>query len=166
MLCNPGTLEWLFASGGVLVSTSNRPPWELNCHGVQEDMFDHFVDQLQQHCEVVELSAARDYRRVHSTTRDDESLPCYLTPDDEGNDAVLQRRWVQLGEAVGLQEARDVPLAVAFNRTLRVPRALGTTAAWFDFAELCDRPLGSADYAALAEAYQWLFVRGVPQLRC
>lgn len=157
-----GTLEWLFSSGGVLVSTSNRPPWELNCHGVQEDMFDHFVDQLQQHCEVVELSTERDYRRVAVPGQPQE--PCYLTPDDDGNAATLQRRWLQLAEASGLREARDVPLSVAFNRTLSVPRALGTTAAWFDFAELCDRPLGSADYAALAASFQWLFVRGVPQL--
>lgn len=159
-----GTLEWLFASGGLLVSTSNRPPWELNCHGVQEDMFDHFVDQLQQHCEVVELSAQRDYRRTDSAAERDQLEPCYLTPDDDGNAAAMQRRWTQLATQCSVRETQRVPVPVAFNRTLWVPRALGTVAAWFDFAELCDRPLGSADYAALAATYQWLFLRGVPQL--
>jgi cell division protein ZapE len=46
---------------------------------------------------------------------------------------------------------------------LRVPRAaLG--AARFKFAELCEAPLGPADYLALARHFDTLFVENVPLL--
>ncbi|GBF94229.1 hypothetical protein Rsub_06499 [Raphidocelis subcapitata] len=52
---------------------------------------------------------------------------------------------------------------VLFGRLLEVPRAAGG-AAWFDFSDLCGRPLGAADYLALAHRYHTVFVTGVPAL--
>jgi predicted ATPase len=36
--------EALVAEGCVVVTTSNRPPWELPRHGLHELMFQHFLD--------------------------------------------------------------------------------------------------------------------------
>jgi cell division protein ZapE len=49
-----------------------------------------------------------------------------------------------------------------FGRTLPVSRAAGG-AAWFEFDELCGRPLGSTDYLALAQHYHTLFLSGEGQ---
>lgn len=37
--------EALIEDGCVPIMTSNKPPWELNKHGMHEDMFLHFVDR-------------------------------------------------------------------------------------------------------------------------
>jgi predicted ATPase len=53
----------------------------------------------------------------------------------------------------------SVHVPVMFGRTLEVPKAAGG-AAWFDFDDLCGRPLGSADYLALAQHFHTLFLSG------
>ncbi len=190
----------MFSSGGVLASTSNRPPWDLNRHGVQEDLFDHFVHQLVQHCEVVELSAGHDYRRRHhvvdyivdkvagmnamgeqgkvpATTGQPADNPSsntnsntinhappvsYLTPDDDAARTTLEHQWTALSHTLNTPSITNTTIPVAFNRQLTIPRALGQYAAWFDFDQLCNRPLGSADYAALAHVFACVFIQGIP----
>src|SRR5690606_1823408 len=46
---------------------------------------------------------------------------------------------------------------------IEVPRAVGR-AARFSFADLCDAPLGARDYLAIAEAFDTIFIDGVPVL--
>ena len=55
-----------------------------------------------------------------------------------------------------------VDLAVG-TRTLHVPFA-AVGVARFDFADLCNRPLGAADYLALTERFHTLFLEAVPML--
>jgi AFG1-like ATPase len=43
-----GVMEELLEEGCVIVATSNRAPWELNSHGLHEDLFGHFQTQLGQ----------------------------------------------------------------------------------------------------------------------
>ena len=49
------------------------------------------------------------------------------------------------------------------GRRLDVPRQAGPVA-WFDFDELCARPLGAADYLALATHYAVILIDRVPRL--
>ncbi len=49
------------------------------------------------------------------------------------------------------------------GRRLDVPRQAGPVA-WFDFEELCARPLGAADYLALATHYPVILIDRVPRL--
>ena len=59
-----GVMEALLEKGCIIVATSNRAPWELNRHGLHEDLFGHFVQNLLQSCEPFQLSAEKDYRRL------------------------------------------------------------------------------------------------------
>lgn len=61
-------MEALIEEGCVVVMTSNRAPWDLNRHGLHEDLFQHFVDRLLLHCEVCQLTADHDYRRLLAAT--------------------------------------------------------------------------------------------------
>lgn len=176
----------MFNAGGVLVSTSNKPPWELNAHGLQEDLFAHFVEALLARCDVAELSSASDYRQQlrfscgssggGSNTIDavDQRQPtAFFHPLGPTADAELERRWREVTtratSAAAQAEGQDgggehaVTLPVAFGRKLEVPRACGG-AALMSFDELCNRHVGVADYVALAARFHTLFLTGVPAM--
>ena len=57
-------MEALLEEGCIIVATSNRAPWDLNRHGLHEDLFGHFVQNLLQACKPYQLSAEQDYRRL------------------------------------------------------------------------------------------------------
>lgn len=51
------------------------------------------------------------------------------------------------------------------GRKVHVPQAaVSVGVCQFSFEELCDRPLGAADYIVIAEAFSVIFVRDVPKL--
>lgn len=57
-----GVMEALMDFGTVIVCTSNSAPWDLNRHGVHEDLFNQFSERLHKACNPVELSVQEDYR--------------------------------------------------------------------------------------------------------
>jgi predicted ATPase len=163
--------EAALADGGVLLATSNRPPGALARHGLHEELFAHFVGALRGGCDVVELSSARDYRRAGAASGDGRgggggggAPAVYFQPLGPAADAALEAAWAALPPGAGAA-GEDAParVPVLFGRTLHVGRRRGG-AAWFAFADLCARPLGPADYVALAAAFHTVFIAGVPPL--
>src|SRR3546814_16830568 len=58
--------------------------------------------------------------------------------------------------------AEAAPASIALRgRSLQVPKA-ARGVAWFDFADLCEKPLGADDYLALARTYHTVLIEGVP----
>jgi cell division protein ZapE len=71
----------------------------------------------------------------------------------------MDRLWVEL---TGNSEGAPLALEVK-GRKLAVPlAAMGV--ARFSFAELCERPLGTLDYLALAHKFHTLFIDDIPVL--
>ena len=64
MVVFAGVMEALLEEGCIIVATSNRAPWDLNRHGLHEDLFGHFVQNLLEACRPYQLSAEQDYRRL------------------------------------------------------------------------------------------------------
>jgi cell division protein ZapE len=65
-------------------------------------------------------------------------------------------------DLTGGAPARPMRIEV-LGRTLEVAKA-ARRVAWFGFEELCGRPLGPADYLALAERFDAVIVSGIPRL--
>ena len=58
----------------------------------------------------------------------------------------------------------SLSLKIQTSRSLAVPRA-ARNVAWFNFADLCEKPLGAADYLAIAERFHTVILAGIPAMR-
>ena len=146
--------EGLFERGLVMVATSNWPPDRLYENGLNRDRFLPFIALLKSKVDIVALDGPTDYRL--DRLRD---LAVYHHPLGPAADAALDAAFAALTDGV---EPEPLDLAVG-TRTLHVPLATAGVAR-FAFADLCNRPLGAADYLALTERFHTLFLEGVPVL--
>jgi cell division protein ZapE len=144
----------LFDAGVVVVATSNRVPDRLYENGLQRDRFLPFIALVRQRLSVVELDSGRDYRLARMVGK-----PVYHCPLGPKAHAALAEAFAALTE--DRPAGREVMTVKA--RDLVVPRAAGNVA-WFQFEELCARPLAAVDYLALAERYAAIIVEGIPRL--
>ncbi len=146
--------EALFARGVVVVATSNVRPERLFQDRPGADAFKPFIAILLRELDVLELRAARDYRRERAV-----SGTTWFHPVDAAADRAMAAAFEALtgGEAAG-------PTALAVHgRTIRVPLAASGVAR-FDFEALCAMPLGPGDFLAIARAFHAVLIDGVPRL--
>ncbi|KAH9654219.1 AFG1-like ATPase family protein [Citrus sinensis] len=122
----------LFNNGVILVSTSNRAPDNLYERGLQRDLFLPFISTLK---------AQQGFYFV-----------------GKGSSEVMKQKFRDL---IGEHEAGPQEVEVVMGRKLQVP--LGANGcAYFEFEELCDKPLGAADYFGLFKIFHTLALEGVP----
>ncbi|KAJ9162913.1 hypothetical protein P3X46_022650 [Hevea brasiliensis] len=141
----------LFSNGIILVATSNRAPDNLYEGGLQRDLFLPFIATLKERCVVHEIGSLVDYRKMTSA----EQGFYFVGKDLSG---LLKLKFQEL---VGEQTAGPQEVEVVMGRTLQVP--LGADGcAYFSFEELCDKPLGAADYFGLFKNFHTLALEGVP----
>ncbi|WP_082505176.1 cell division protein ZapE [Aureimonas sp. Leaf324] len=142
----------LFARGLTLVATSNVAPDDLYRDGLNRPLFLPFVETLKRHTDILFLDAPTDYRMETIGAGD-----LYLTPLGPETDRRMDALWRSI-----LGPAPEGPETLPFRgRSIAVPRA-GGGAARFAFADLCSRPLGAADFLAIAARYHTVMVDGVP----
>jgi cell division protein ZapE len=144
----------LFARGTVVVATSNTAPDDLFKGRPGRDAFLPFIALIKRRLEVLELAAARDYRRTRIM-----DMPTWHMPLGARADAAMDRAFRELtgrdhGEPTGL---------TLLGRAIEVPQAAEGVAR-FDFEALCGQPLGPADYLAIATHFHTLLLDGIPRL--
>ena len=158
--------------GVVIVTTSNRPPCGLYEGGINRSVFMPFIQTLNERMVVIEMDGHHDYRRDKSLLNDEEdeeavfdsSLPthvCTSTNSPSVANDILQQ-WFDLDKDEG-QESKSETLPVAMGRSIQVNKS-NNNCGWFTFNELCNQPLGAADYLAIANRYKIVIVENVPQL--
>ncbi|MEY3729568.1 MAG: hypothetical protein RLZZ57_324 [Pseudomonadota bacterium] len=146
--------EALFARGTVIVATSNTAPDDLFKGQPGRDAFLPFIALINRHVEVWPLVAARDYRRERI-----RSLPTWHVPADGRAEAALDAAFATL---TGQERGAPIELPL-LGRVIEVPEAARGVAR-FDFNALCGKPLGPADYLAIAQAFHSLVVDDIPRL--
>ncbi len=149
-----GLLDGLFQNGVTLIATSNIPPDELYRDGLQRAKFLPAIDLIKAHTQVLELTGNVDFR-----LRILKKAEIYHWPLDQRADDQLQRYFREIAPG----ECLDDPKLVINGRNFH-SRCRGDGVIWFDFAELCAKPRGAADYIELARAFNTVLLSNVPQL--
>jgi cell division protein ZapE len=145
--------EKLFTAGIVIVATSNRPPQDLYLKGLNRPLFLPFINMLQDRLQVIELESPTDYRQHRL-----QGAQVYFHPARTAT-AEIAAIWTDLTGG-----APEQPLALTVNgRELILPRfanGVGRATFW----DLCAKPLGPADFLAIAAAVRVLILEDIPQL--
>jgi cell division protein ZapE len=144
----------LMDAGVVVVTTSNRPPDDLYKDGLNRQLFLPFIDLLKERMVVREMAGPTDYRQDRLA-----GSPSYFTPLTAETRARIRALWQDLTDG---QPAEPLTLTVN-KRQVEIP-AFRNGVARASFYDLCGRPLGPADYLALAQAARVLVLENVPTL--
>ncbi|HWA81047.1 MAG TPA: cell division protein ZapE [Acetobacteraceae bacterium] len=143
----------LFARGVIIVATSNTVPDDLFKGQPGRDAFLPFIEILKRHLELLVIEGGQDWRRERLMR-----MPVWHVPADARAAAALDAAFAELGGG----PARERRLIV-MGRPLTIARAAGKVAR-FDFASLCEAPLGPGDYLALATHFETLVLDAIPRL--
>ena len=146
--------QMLMDAGVVIVTTSNRPPEDLYKNGLNRALFLPFIDLLNTRMQVVHLESPTDYRQHRL-----EGAQVYFAPADAAARKAMAEMWDDLtgggpGQPLTLRvNGRDLVLDHVQNGVARA-----------SFWDLCARPLGPADYLAIAGAVRVLLLSDIPRL--
>ncbi|HWT10064.1 MAG TPA: cell division protein ZapE [Roseomonas sp.] len=146
--------EALFARGVVVVATSNTEPDNLFKGKPGRDAFLPFIAMIKKRIEVLVLESARDYRRERI-----RGLPTWHVPPDGRAERAMDAAFAEL---TGDTPAEPTKLAL-LGRAVEVPQAARGVAR-FEFNDICGRPLGPADYLAVATHFHTVVLDGIPRL--
>jgi len=144
----------LFEAGVAIVATSNRPPDDLYKDGLNRHLFLPFVALLNDRLDIWHLEARTDYRQ--SKIGDEKT---YYFPLDSEARAAARQVWADLGGTPATPpltlrvKGRDVTLQQYHSGVARA-----------EFYDLCGRPLGPADYLAIAGICRVMVLEDIPRL--
>jgi predicted ATPase len=144
--------EVLYKNYVVTVATSNRHPDKLYLNGLQRHLFLPFIEELKIKNKVVHISS-KDFRIRHDIIQEK-----YLYPIAEENKLKLENTFMRLtNNHPGHLKMIDVMQGRKFTCE-RFFKGVGM----FDFEELCDRAVGSADYIAIAQNCPTVLIKNIP----
>jgi cell division protein ZapE len=145
--------EKLLAAGVVIVTTSNRAPEELYKNGLNRALFLPFIAILNEKLQVHELESPNDYRQHRLA-----GAQVYFHPAGKAQ-AEIAAIWSDLtGGAVA--QPLLLPVNGRTTELARFANGVGRASFW----ELCAKPLGAADFLAIAAAVRVLILEDIPQL--
>ena len=146
----------LFAEHVTVVATSNVEPENLYRDGLNRALFLPFIAMLENHMEVVRLDAARDFRYITLT-----EAAVWFSPGRRGGTRRAGPCFPGLDRgSPGSRKAHCGCSGVRWS----IPEAVGSVAR-FPFAVLCEAPLGSTDYLAIARAFGTVVVDDIRVIR-
>jgi cell division protein ZapE len=142
----------LFAEGVTVVATSNVEPDRLYEGGLNRTLFLPFIALLQERMSVLRLDARTDFRLEKLA-----GSPVYHVPADDAARRALDDAFQRL---TGRTRGDALTIAVK-GHPVEIPQAASGVAR-FEFGDLCMKPLGAADYLALAQDFHTIILDGIP----
>lgn len=150
-----GRLFQMLMDGGVsIVTTSNRPPRDLYKDGLNRALFEPFIGFLNARMQVIELESETDYRQHRLA-----GAQVYFHPADTASHRTIEALWQEL---TGNDDGAPLTLSVKGRAVVLPHHHNGVARA--GFWDLCGKPLGPADYLAIAQAVRVLVIEDIPRL--
>ncbi len=146
--------QMLFDRGVTVVTTSNRAPDDLYRDGLNRPLFLPFIRLLKDRMAVHALESETDYRQHRL-----RGAQVWFTPAGQEAREAISKIWKELTGGGADSELR----LVVKGREVGLPDYHAGVAR-ASFWELCGRPLGPADYLAIAGAVRVLIVQDIPHL--
>lgn len=140
----------LFDEGLVLVTTSNQPPDQLYEHGHNRERLLPALAAIDANMQVLNVDGGQDHR-LHPA----EAVQRYWVDDEQALSQVFRQLCAGLDSSTA---------PIELNHQQLQPRYHCAAAAWFDFTELCERPLAALDFIALCDRYPAILLGRVPRL--
>ena len=141
-------------SGTFIFVTSNIVPKKLYIDGLQRDRFIPFIELIENNFLNLELSTSQDYRKNRL-----QNVNTYFSELSKSTDDEIENLFTKLSNGAGLQKRE---LIVKGRKITVQKHAMGCAS--FEFDELCNNPLGSEDYLAIAREFEIIFLRNIPKL--
>lgn len=152
-----GTLmQALFKRGMTLVATSNIPPDQLYRNGLQRARFLPAIEQIIQHCEIMNVDAGIDYR-MRSLT----AAHLWKSPLNTETQQAMEKLFKDLSGCV-YSSASQVMIEIN-HRPMQSERITQGVAV-FTFQVLCGENRSQYDYIVLSQRFHTLLLLDVPQL--
>lgn len=148
--------DGLIAAGVMIVTTSNHPPASIYTGFVQRERFQKIIALIEERMDVLSLSSPQDYRlrQVQSLQR------VFCWPLGMQADDFIKQTLARLAP-----DAHPEPVVLSVQgRQVRMA-AYQDDIGRASFRELCEAPLGPADYLAIARRFDTFVLTGVPKLR-
>ena len=145
--------ERLWAGGLIIVATSNRPPEDLYKNGLNRALFLPFVALLNSKMQVMQLEGTHDYRRDKLV-----GVQVYFHP------AGTARRQMDLLWRALIGTSQPAPLTLQVNGRQVELACYVNGSARASFWDLCAKPLGPADFLAIAAVVRVLVLEDIPQM--
>lgn len=146
--------EVLYKNYVITIATSNRHPDKLYLNGLQRHLFLPFIDELKQRNKIISISS-KDFRIRHDIIQEKYIYP--ISPETEEK---FELMFDSLNS--GHQPHKKVIDVMQGRKFIceRFYKGVGI----FTFEELCDRPVGSADYISIAQNCTTVMIKFVPYL--
>jgi cell division protein ZapE len=148
--------EYIFEKNIVVIFTSNSHPENLYQNGLQRDLFLEFVHKLLfKYCELINLDSKIDYRSQYLKSVKKH----YFYPLNFENEKNIAEIFAKITDGNS-----PIPTEIEIlGRKISIKKSYKNIA-FFDFKELCIEALGAADYQAICQKFNIIFLVNIPKL--
>jgi cell division protein ZapE len=148
--------SYIFSKEIIVVFTSNSKPLELYKNGLQRQVFLEFVENiLLKNCEVLHLNSPTDYRQKFC-----QNLAQRYFISNKKNREEVQKIIENLTNGKLLKTTK----IKVWGREIKIKKTFQNIAV-IKFDELCKANFAAADYRAICQQFELIFLLKVPQLK-